>query len=296
MLKWFLYVILTTKLFNLLSLQSRGPNGQVGTHTGVLDLKGMTKITSGILILRAGNSSEWTSDLDTKMNNWTTQYLNWLQTNTLALQEKAATNNHGSFYYNQLAAIQILLGDTTGAKNTTNEYFSGIYMNQIDANGEQPLEAARTRPYHYRSYNLAAMITNARLGDYVGSKSFWNMTTTKGGTIQKALDFALTVQPGDELASELYPNIAAVGAQYGDPTGKYAAFLAKAANQYPAQPYFLWDQPFSDSNLAAATPTAGGPLSTSSSATHNSALTSFCPSSVAVVLMLLGFAAAVLMV
>ena len=120
------------------------------------------------------------------------------------------------------------------------------------------------------------MQTNARLGNYLGLDSFWNKTTTKGGTIKTALDFAMTVQPGDELASELYPNIAAVAATYGDSDGKYAAFLANADNQYPAEPYFFWDQPFTDSNLAAATPTAGGPsLPTStSSSKHGGALVS----------------------
>jgi len=274
---------------------SRGPGGQVGTHTGVLDLKGMAKITSGILILRLANSSDWTSELDTQMTNWTTQYINWLQTNTIALQEKAATNNHGSYYFNQLSANQILVGDTTGAKNTTNTYFSTLYMAQVDANGEQPLEAVRTRPYHYRCYNLAAMITSARLGEYLGLPSFWNMTTTKGGTIKAALDFTLTVQPGDELASELYPNVAAVAAQYGDPSGTYAAFLAKADNTYPAQPYFFWDQPFSDSNLAAATPTSGGPSSPTSSTAHSGALASSRATSL-VSLMTLCFAIALLIV
>lgn len=57
----------------------------------ISDLKGMTKITSGILILRMANNSDWTSELDTQMTNWTTQYITWLQTNTLALQEAAAT-------------------------------------------------------------------------------------------------------------------------------------------------------------------------------------------------------------
>ena len=51
----------------------------------------MTKITSGILILRAGNSSDWTSDLNAQMTNWTTQYISWLQTSPIALEEKAAT-------------------------------------------------------------------------------------------------------------------------------------------------------------------------------------------------------------
>jgi hypothetical protein len=48
----------------------------------------------------------------------------------------------------------------------------------------------------------------------------------------------MTVQPGDETANELYPNVAAVAATYGDPDGKNAAFLANADKTYPAQPYF----------------------------------------------------------
>jgi len=126
----------------------------------------------------------------------------------------------------------------------------------------------------------------------LGLHSFWNKTTTKGGTIKAALDFTLTVQPGDELASELYPDIAAVGATYSDPDGKYAAFLANADNTYPAQPYYFWDQPFSDSNLAAATPTSGGP-STPTSKTGG-ALMSSRASLMTTLLTMLSFAVALL--
>jgi hypothetical protein len=92
------------------------------------------------------------------------------------------------------------------------------------------------------------MITNARIGKYCGY-SAWNVKTTNGSTIQTALDFTLTTSPNDELASELYPNIAAVGSVYGDPDGKYAAYLKAKDNQYVMQAYFLWDQSFSDSGL-----------------------------------------------
>ena len=63
---------------------------------------------------------------------------------------------------------------------------------------------------------------------------------------------------GDEAASELYPNVAAVGAIYGDPTGKYVSFLAQVEEAYPAEPYFLWDQPLSDNGWVALNPGFGG--------------------------------------
>lgn len=172
----------------------RGPTGQKGSHTGLLyvllvslfetilmnvirDLKCMAKIATGLMILREGKSTAWTSDLDTQMNNWTNSYIQWVETADLALQEKASVkyatpyfhismvtdmfhSNHGSYYFNQLAALKLIVGDTAGAKSTIQEYFQGIYQNQITATGEQPFEAERTHPYHYRAYNLAAMIVS----------------------------------------------------------------------------------------------------------------------------------------
>jgi hypothetical protein len=70
----------------------------------------------------------------------------------------------------------------------------------------------------------------------------WNHTTLNGSTIKDALDFAMTIPPGSETASELYPNVAAVGATYGDVDGKYAVWLAAADDTYVQQPYFFWDQ------------------------------------------------------
>ena len=46
-------------------------------------------------------------------------------------------SNHGSYYYNQLAALKLIVNDVTGATNVTNTYFSGIYLGQVEANGEQ---------------------------------------------------------------------------------------------------------------------------------------------------------------
>ena len=43
--------------------------------------------------------------------------------------------------------------------------------------------------------------------------------------------------------AELYPSVAAVGAVYGDPEGKYANFLTKGEPTYAEEAYFLWNQP-----------------------------------------------------
>lgn len=69
-------------------------------------------------------------------------------------------SNHGTFYFAQLASLQIMNNDTDGAAATVQEYFTTTFLGQINANGDQPLESIRTRPYHYLAYNLAAMIVS----------------------------------------------------------------------------------------------------------------------------------------
>jgi len=68
----------------------------------------------------------------------------------------------------------------------------------------------------------------------------------------------MNMEPGEEVASKLYPNVAAVGAIYGDPDGKYAAFLTRADEAYPAEPHFLWNQPLSDNSWVSRNYNYGG--------------------------------------
>jgi hypothetical protein len=65
----------------------------------------------------------------------------------------------------------MLLGDNEAATSTIQAYFNGPFKSQIASNGEQPFEANRTDAYHYRCFNLEAMIVSSgnsgRLSYYV---------------------------------------------------------------------------------------------------------------------------------
>ncbi|KAI0032445.1 chondroitin AC/alginate lyase [Vararia minispora EC-137] len=247
----------------------RGPGSRYGAHTGVLDLKCMAKIATGILALRQANSPDWTGEIDAQMTNWTADYINWLQTSPIALGEGWAANNHGSFYFVQLSSLYLIINDTNGAKNVTQWFFEHQYLGQISANGDQPLEAERTHPYHYRGYNLAAIMTNARIAYYSGLTDVWNRTASSGAGIQQALDYAIAQPAGEEPVLEIHPYVAGVGAIYGDPEGKYAAFIKSQNENYPEEPYFLWTQPLSDSGFALGHTTTVSNSSSSSSSSSS---------------------------
>ncbi|TYJ55669.1 hypothetical protein B9479_003572 [Cryptococcus floricola] len=233
----------------------RGPGDQLGKHTGVLDLACMAKIASGVSVMRELEPTEWDQATDDGVASWASDQLEWLTTNELGIGEKNSTNNHGTFYVNQECALHIILNDTQSCADALNEFYStGPFPNQIDANGDQPLESARTRPYHYRAYNLMALVTNAQMGDFVGlSPSAWERTTSSNATLTDALTYAMAqnyTDSGEEgQIKMLNPVVAAVASKYGDDDGTYAAYLKQTDPYFPGQPYFALNKGLSDAGI-----------------------------------------------
>lgn len=124
--------------------------------------------------------------------------------------------------------------------------------------------------------------TNARLAAYAGDANVWKKTTTEGATIKTALDFAMTIPSSASkettYTAELYPSIAAVASIYGDPEGKYAAFLKKGG-AYAVEANFLWNQPLAGGEdesaalTASPSPTGTGKRAKATGVDKNSALT-----------------------
>lgn len=59
----------------------RGPgkDHQIGTFTGILDLRGMVKVANAIQLMRGAKAPDWTSVRETGMTNWAKSYVSWLQ-------------------------------------------------------------------------------------------------------------------------------------------------------------------------------------------------------------------------
>lgn len=237
-----------------------GPKGRIGTFTGILDLRGMVKVVNAIAMLMYAKSPHWTDQKHAAMRNWMGQYRSWLETSSLGKEVASKPNNHASFYISQLAVTNIYVGDLQRAQGVLQKYFNSTFSDQIAISGEQPFEAVRTRPFHYRCFNLEAMITNAKLGDELGM-NFWKAKSKYGATIQTAVDYAMAQNPKDEDVTELAPHVAAVAAAYGDPSGKYAAFLRRIVPDYQGQPFWYYDQ-------AQALPNSPGARLRSHSAAH----------------------------
>ena len=68
--------------------QVRGPGKehQMGTWTGILDLRGLVKVVNGINVLKAAGSSDWTAARERAMTDWMRSYVSWLENSALGKQ------------------------------------------------------------------------------------------------------------------------------------------------------------------------------------------------------------------
>jgi hypothetical protein len=161
----------------------RGKNE--GRGWGLIDTHRLPLTVDAIGLLEGSKS--WTSADQEGLRDWFGKYLKWITENEQGKGESRAPNNHGSYYDGQVASIALFTGDkelaTKVLKNETNRIAS-----QIEADGKQPAELARTRALHYSTFNLTALFQLASLGQNVGV-DLWDFETKDGRSLRKALDF-----------------------------------------------------------------------------------------------------------
>lgn len=58
--------------------------------------------------------------------------------------------------------------------------------------------------------------------------------------------------PKDEDGTEACPHVASAAAAFGDPSGKYAAFLSRMCPGYQSKPFWFYDQPGALKNASGA--------------------------------------------
>jgi len=156
-----------------------------GRGTGIIETRGLSSLTSALTWL--SKSKAWTESDQQGMKEWLSQYLDWLLTSKNGLQEAAARNNHGSWYDVQVASLALFNGDRDRARRVIEEAKSKRIAVQIEPDGRQPLELARTLSFSYSLFNLQALFDLAELGDKVGV-DLWHFKTADGRSLQAALD------------------------------------------------------------------------------------------------------------
>jgi len=167
-----------------------------GRGTGIIDVRGMTGVLDAVILLRG--SSSWSAADDQGMTQWCRLYLTWLRESKNGREEMNARNNHGTWYDVQAVALALFVRDTVLARTIAEEAKTKRIARQIEPDGRQPEELARTSSWQYSCMNTDGMFTLAALAERAGV-DLWNYRTTDGRSIRSALDyllpFALGTQP-----------------------------------------------------------------------------------------------------
>ncbi|NEB28687.1 alginate lyase family protein [Streptomyces sp. SID14446] len=168
-----------------------------GRAIGIIDFsQSYTSVLDAIALLDTG-APGWSRRDRAAMLDWNTGFRDWLADGAFGKEEGAAQNNHGTFYDMQLAALAYATGDTGLARRTVLAARTLRIAPQIAADGSQPQELARTRSWHYSTFDLVAYTRLAAIGRHVGV-DLWSYRGPDGQSLFKAVDYLLPAATGAE--------------------------------------------------------------------------------------------------
>ena len=193
-----------------------------GRGTGLIESRGLTSVVDGIGFL-AGSKS-WTKSDDDGLKAWFAAFLQWMQESKHGRAEAAAKNNHGTYYDVQAVSFALFLGRTNLAEQIVRDARQKRIAVQVEPDGRQPLELARTKAWSYSVGNLSGLMLLARLGECVGV-DLWGYQTKDGRSIGKALDYLTPFATGEKKWP--YQQLG------GWSAGGYAPLVRQAALHYP---------------------------------------------------------------
>ena len=162
------------------------PGLNPGRGIGLIETRNLTRVVDAIGLLR--ESGAWPVADDRAVKEWFSAFLEWMQTSANGRAEASAKNNHGTYYDLQVASYALFLGRTALARGVLESVRTRRIALQIEADGREPLELARTRAWSYSVMNLDGLTRLAQLGDRL-DVDLWHYDTTDGRSLRSALMF-----------------------------------------------------------------------------------------------------------
>jgi hypothetical protein len=157
-----------------------------GRAAGLIEFRDLPQLLDSLGLLEP--SPDWGEPDRNAMRAWLTRYNAWLTTSPVALKEEKATNNHGTWYDVQAAALALYLDRTDDARRIAERFGAYRIASQVEPDGRQPYELARVDSWGYSVFNVTAMISMAELGERMGV-DVWRFQTRDGRSIRAAIGY-----------------------------------------------------------------------------------------------------------
>jgi len=154
-----------------------------GRGAGIIDARHFIFVIDALELMK--NCKAWTGRNQMEMKKWFSQYLHWLYTSEIGIDEMNTKNNHGVWYEAQTLSIALFVDSMELAKKIIARAANRLDA-QMDANGFFPKEMERTTSLHYSVFVLDAFCIIAQLSEKTGT-NFWTLETKSGKSLNKAL-------------------------------------------------------------------------------------------------------------
>jgi len=170
------------------------PGRSTGRGIGMIETRAMYRAIDAAIILQA--SSLWPASDQQTFKNWFREFLKWSLESPLGKDEADERNNHGTYYDVQVVAYAIFTDQHDVARKQLAVTKTRI-ASQIEPDGSQPHELARTLSWGYVNMNAYGFLTLARLGESAGV-DLWNYRTKDGRGVREVLDWIVPYASGEK--------------------------------------------------------------------------------------------------
>ncbi|KHT64384.1 hypothetical protein RJ45_06615 [Photobacterium gaetbulicola] len=163
------------------------PGRNDGSCFGIIEWKNINNLISSVELLKHRNKLDEQS-IDT-INNWFSEYLNWLISSDLGREEKTRLNNHGSWYDYQVIGLHLYLDKNDDAEKHL-DFTKFRIGQQFNIDGMQHNEVTRTKSISYSSMNLSALIQIAYMAQKVDVNLWdWTYLGDDGIRLEKGISY-----------------------------------------------------------------------------------------------------------
>lgn len=161
------------------------PGRTEGRGIGIIETRKFGYLLDGVTLIKT--SEAWTEDMQHGFAAWVSDYLDWLVNSQHGKDEAVHGNNHSSWYFVQTMAMALFCGNEDLAGKLQQQGLKILLDEQIEADGRQPRELARTRSWDYSTMNLQALYYYALLSEKTG-EPLWDY---RDQMLRRALNFLL---------------------------------------------------------------------------------------------------------